>query len=141
MTREIEVSFRLIDIKNDQFAILEENYIDDSEVNLTTNLTFGLNNDEKTFSITAKHTFTIDSKPFLTIQTTCFFKLSDETFEKFKSENKIILPQEFVAHMAMLTIGTTRGILHTKTEGTKFNKFILPTINVVTMIPEDIIFD
>nr|WP_322625023.1 hypothetical protein [uncultured Flavobacterium sp.] len=141
MAKEKEISFRLIEIKNEQFAILEENYIDNSEVNLTTSLTFGLNKDEKVFSIVAKYTFDVNSKAFLTIQTTCFFKISDEAFEEFKSKNKVIFPKEFVAHMAMLTVGTTRGILHTKTEGTKFNKFILPTINVATMIPEDIIFD
>jgi hypothetical protein len=37
----------------------------------------------------------------------------------------------------MLTIGTSRGILHAKTEGTEFNKFILPTINVNQLVEKD----
>ena len=35
-----------------------------------------------------------------------------------------------------MTIGTTRGILHAKTEGTCFNKYVLPTINVTEIIKE-----
>jgi hypothetical protein len=49
----------------------------------------------------------------------------------------IILPKGFVRHLAVLTVGTVRGILHTKTEGTDSNKFVLPTINVADMISDD----
>ena len=135
------VNFRLIEIKTDQFAIFEENYNENEEVNLETNLTFGLNKDENIFLVTAKYIFEIKEKPFLTVQTTCFFKIEDDAVASFKIENKIAFPKGFVAHMSMLTVGTTRGILHGKTEGTLFNRFILPTIDVATMIPEDVTFD
>jgi len=38
---------------------------------------------------------------------------------------------------AMLTAGALRRILHAKTEGTSFNKYVLPTINVTGIIKED----
>ncbi|WP_262906606.1 hypothetical protein [Tenacibaculum finnmarkense] len=37
----------------------------------------------------------------------------------------------------MITVGTTRGVLHSKTDNTIFNEFILPTLNVSQMITED----
>ncbi len=37
----------------------------------------------------------------------------------------------------MLCVGTARGILHAKTEGTAFNDFILPAINVEELVEED----
>ena len=56
-----------------------------------------------------------------------------------KQDNKIIIPKELLAHFGVHTIGTARGILHCKTEGTQFNTFILPPINVSERITEDII--
>jgi len=135
------ISFSLSEIKTDQFAIFEENYTENAEISLGTNLTFGLNKEENIFLISAKYTFEIRSKPFLAIQATCFFTIDDSAIKTFRNEDKIIFPKSFVAHMAMITVGTSRGILHTKTEGTPFNKYILPTIDVAKMIPDDVIFD
>jgi len=50
----------------------------------------------------------------------------------------IILPVSLITHMAVLTVGTARGILHSKTENTKFNKYLLPTINVTESLKSDI---
>jgi hypothetical protein len=38
----------------------------------------------------------------------------------------------------MHTVGTIRGILHCKTEGTPFNALILPPINVSEMVTGDL---
>lgn len=40
----------------------------------------------------------------------------------------------------MLTIGTTRGVLHSKTENTPFNSFLLPTLNVMELVKKDVVF-
>lgn len=40
----------------------------------------------------------------------------------------------------MLTIGTARGVLHSKTENTTFNQFLLPTLNVNELVQKDVIF-
>jgi hypothetical protein len=41
----------------------------------------------------------------------------------------------------MLTVGTARGVLHAKTENTKYNRYVLPTINVASMIKNDAVFN
>jgi hypothetical protein len=53
----------------------------------------------------------------------------------------LIVPKGFLAHLAMITTGTSRGVLFAKTEATPFSKFIIPTLNVSEMIYEDAIFD
>ncbi len=77
----------------------------------------------------------------MTIQVNCNFEISQESFNSLIVNDNIIVPNKFIAHMAMITVGTSRGILHSKTEGTIFNKYILPTINVSQMLPEDAIFE
>jgi len=46
-----------------------------------------------------------------------------------------------MAHFAMITVGTTRDVLHEKTRNTKFNEFILPIINIAKMIKKDGTFE
>jgi hypothetical protein len=137
----VNLNFNLLKIKTDQFALFEENHVDSGKVNLNTSMSFGLNLEDKAFSISIKFTFEIKKKPFMTTQVTCFFGIGNTTWESLKVNEKIILPKGFVAHMAMITVGTSRGILHSKTEGTSFNKYILPTLNVAEMVPEDVVFD
>ena len=70
--------------------------------------------------------------------TNCNFIVENNSWEKLKTEeNKIKLPKGFLSHLATISMGTTRGILHTKTENTIFNHFTLPLINVKEMIQED----
>ncbi|WP_170857241.1 hypothetical protein [Flavobacterium micromati] len=80
-------------------------------------------------------------KPFITIQLNCNFEIGVESFNDLVVDGKIIIPSWFIAHVAMITVGSSRGILHSKTEGTIFNKYSLPTRNVAEMIPVDAIFD
>jgi len=141
MMAENTIDFSLLRIQTDQFAIFEENYIENETVNLSTNLTFGLNSEDRVFLVTPKYTFESNKVPFMAIQTSCFFKIEDSAWNGFILQNKITFPKNFVAHMAMIAVGTSRGVLHTKTENTIFNKYILPTINVSKMIPEDVVFD
>ena len=135
------LEFKIINIKTEQFALFEENHLDKGEINLDTNLSYGLNATERNFIVSIKFTFGMKKKPFMTIQVNCNFEISQESFNSLIIDDNIIVPNKFIAHMAMITVGTSRGILHSKTEGTIFNKYILPTINVSQMLPEDAIFE
>ena len=58
-----------------------------------------------------------------------------------KEKKELIVPKGFISHLVMISIGTTRGVLHSKTENTIYNKFLLPTINVNELIKEDVKFN
>lgn len=79
------------------------------------------------------------------IVTSCHFKINDASWinfiDKKESDNQFIISKGFITHLAMISVGTTRGILYAKTEGTDFVKFIIPTINLSELILEDAIFD
>ena len=141
MENNINIGFSLFQIVTEQFALFEENHLEKGKINLGTDLTFGLNKERKVFSVTTKFTFEMKKKPFMSIQVTCFFEIDNISWGNFIEDNKITFPKQFVAHMAMLTVGTARGILHSKTEKTIFNTYILPTTNVVEMIADDVWFE
>lgn len=37
----------------------------------------------------------------------------------------------------MITVGTARGVMHSKTDGTEFNKFLLPTLSIDDLVSKD----
>ncbi|HTO34642.1 MAG TPA: hypothetical protein VLZ72_00270, partial [Flavobacterium sp.] len=66
----------------------------------------------------------------------------DDFLNKVKQDNNTYLVAKGLAvHFAVLTIGSARGVLHAKTEGTPFNEFLLPTIDVNNMLKENIVFE
>lgn len=143
MSKELALSFRLIDINTEEFAILEESYQEDKDVKLGTFLDFGTDSEKLILGTTVKFQFQQDEKPFMVISVTCGFAIEKEAWKSLINEekDKLIVPEGFASHMAVLTVGTTRGVLHEKTKGTGFNDFIIPPINLTNIIKGDIEID
>ena len=137
-----KIGFSLNKINTLQFAIIESAFDDKNEkYGIETNLGFGVDTENASVMSSVKFQFEQDNNPFLIIEASCEFNVADEFWTKFNGKDSVTLPKGFMAHLAMLTVGTTRGILHAKTKDTPFNKFILPTINVSEMIEEDGVFE
>ena len=111
-----KIGFRLNQITTDQFAIIDAHYIAGETVELSSNMNFGIDDVANVLMISIRFTFSIAEKPFLIIEASCYFLIEKPSWEAFVVENKIVIPKEFVRHAAMHTVGTVRGILHSKTE-------------------------
>ena len=136
-----QVGFALKGIKTEQFAIFEENYSPKKETSLGTELQFKLDQNNKQIAVFLGFEFLQGKKVFLKIQVSCHFKIEESSWNSLIQENKLIVPKGFLAHLAMITAGTSRGVLFAKTEATPFSTFIVPTLNVAEMIKEDVLFD
>lgn len=136
-----QVVFALKGIKTEQFAIFEENYSPKKETSLGTELQFKLDQNNKQIAVFLGFEFLQGKKVFLKIQVSCHFKIEESSWSSLIQENKLIVPKGFLAHLAMITTGTSRGVLFAKTEATPFSTFIVPTLNVAEMIKEDVLFD
>ena len=136
-----QVGFALQGIKTEQFAIFEENYAPKKETSLGTELQFKLDQTNKQIGVFLGFEFMQGKKVFLKIVVSCHFKIEENPWTSFVQENSLTVPKGFLAHLAMITTGTTRGVLFAKTEATPFSKFIVPTLNVAEMIKEDASFE
>jgi hypothetical protein len=133
------IGFQLNKITTEQFAIIEEVYNSSAKTNMGLSLNFGLDRENKFIAAFVKVQFEQKGKAFLIVEVGNHFKINESSWVDFeKTKETIILPKGFAAHLVMLTIGTLRGVLHAKTENIEFNKFLLPTINVVELIKEDV---
>jgi hypothetical protein len=137
------IGFTLKKVTTEQFAIIEEGFNEKGKIRLNTSLRFAADDEKKIIAVFTSFIFDSDKKPFLIIEAGCHFSIQDPAWlEMFKPEiNTLIVPKGFLTHLTILTIGTSRGILHAKTEGTCFNKYVLPTINVTLLIKEDASFN
>ena len=111
------------------------------ETSLGTELQFKLDQNNKQIAVFLGFEFLQGKKVFLKIQVSCHFKIEESSWNSLIQENKLIVPKGFLAHLAMITTGTSRGVLFAKTEATPFSTFIIPTWNVGEMIKEDVLFD
>lgn len=145
MTKDNDLvfGFKLANIDTNEFATIDENFKDSEPSNLTLSINYGANPEQRGFGIKFKIQFEQKKKPFLIIAATCGFKIEKKAWTKLlnKDTNKLILPEDFASHLAVLTVGTIRGILHEKTKGTPYNKFILPPINLTDLIKQDVEID
>ncbi len=135
------VGFLLQGIKLEQFAVFEDAYLPDSITNVITNLEFRIDGDHRLVGVFPGFEFTQKEKVFLKIEVSCHFNVKAESWDSFLAENRLRIPKDFVTHLAMITVGTARGVLFSKTEGSLFSRFILPAINVREMIPEDLVIE
>jgi len=137
------IPFSLRNISTDQFAIIEESYIEDGgKVQIKTDLEFGIIKEDQMLGVFVKINLIQNNKPFLILKSGCHFYIETEAFLacQNKEQNKIVFPQGFISHLALLAVGTARGILHAKTESTPLNRYFLPTVNLSEMIISDLEF-
>tara|TARA_R110001592_G_scaffold352878_1_gene651181 strand:+ start:12734 stop:13171 length:438 start_codon:yes stop_codon:yes gene_type:complete len=137
-----QLGFALVGLKTISFATIESSHKKTGETNLMTGLGFGLDINDHTVTCNAKFSFEKKkNQPFLILEVRALFEIEkNDFFNKMRQEdNSYIITKDLAIHFAVLTVGSARGILHSKTEGTHFNDYILPTIDVKSMLPEDII--
>lgn len=140
---DLALSFSLVDINTNEFAIIDSAYNEENNVGLNTSLNFGFDTNKRVLGTQVRFQFEQSASPFLIIDATCGFKISDKSWDSMldKETNQLVIPEGFASHMAIITVGTIRGILHEKTKETNFNRYILPPINLTKIIKEDVILD
>lgn len=140
--RQQRIGFKLAQIDTDQFALLEEDFISKKEVTLNVGVKFSVNPSDKGVGVHFLIKFQQGETVFIILETACYFAIETENWGSFSTENnKITFPQGFAMHLAVLTVGTARGILYEKIKESKVNQFMLPTIDVTNLVKEDVTLD
>jgi hypothetical protein len=143
MKNHPKIGFKLQNIKTEQFAILEENYKQEKPIDLTTSIAFKINPEKMQIGVFAKFEFSQTKSIFLKIELSCHFELKKQSWDKLKKEEntKLEVPKDFLAHLLIITVGTTRGVLFAKTENTPYHQFIIPSLDINEMVDKDAVFD
>ncbi len=136
------IPFGLIHIHTVEFAIFKEMYIETgSKIDYSIGAEFGVKSlEDHKIICSPEVTFIQGDKPFIKIKIACHFSVEPEAWNQYinHENNSIVFPKGFTDHLLMLSVGTLRGVLHAKTENTIFNRFLLPTVNVVQLYNGDV---
>ena len=138
-SKKNSIKFRINNIETLQFAQLTEHVNDD---NLAIKVSFGFGHNSKIKSIRCKFRFELlsDKNPALIIEIAMDFGIIKESYDEMISNNgDFVIPKNFATHLAMIAVGTSRGILYEKTKETSLKSYFLPTIDITQRINEDII--
>lgn len=126
--------FKMVRIAVEQFAILAKN-LPEENISVTTELAFEYSSEANIIACIATFDYFTPDQPILKLSCKCEFKIHPEDWNKIKVENdEIDIPRFLMEIFAVHTIGTSRGILFCKTEGTPFNVLMIPPVNVVELM-------
>jgi len=132
------IQFKLTKVEVPQFAILSDKEFSDP---LHIDYGFEFSIDESSSSIRCDATVTyIDKKtPVMKIVVRCEYAIEPDSWASLKTARGFVFPAGFLQHLATLAIGTARGVYYGKTDGTIFNRFFIPLLDVTQAIKEDMI--
>lgn len=141
MDKKKSISFRLLNIVTEQFATFEIENLPENNA-LKSELQFSINPESRIVACRMKFQFLHENQPIVVLTVVCNFDVEESSWNNNVASNKkITLPRHFLEHLCVITVGTSRGILHAKTENTFFNRFIIPTLNVSTLVVKDVVFE
>ncbi len=139
-----KLGFAFIGLQTISFAQIDAAYKKTGNIDLISQLGFGINEDDHTITCTTKFSFEKKKdQPFLILELQGFFEIIKNDFEnKVKqTDNSFLITKDLATHFTVLMIGSARGVLHAKTEGTIFNQYLLPTMDVNSMIQKDLVLN
>ena len=132
------VRFRMFRISTGQFAILSTD-APQGDVDINTNMELKHTNDGSAIQVHATFSFNEKEKQVMVLDTTCEFAIHPDDLRSITKEGQVVIPKELIDYFIAQTVGTARGILHCKTEGTPFNGIIIPPMNVTGMFKDDMV--
>lgn len=132
-----QLNFLMRQIKVNQFAILV-NDAPTGEIPVEFGIQFKTDIVGKWIAVAFKTQYLNGTTPLLILEVQCDFQVKPEDWDSLVSDGKLVFPVDFLRHIALHTVGSARGILFCKTEGSPFSRFILPPVNLENMINQDL---
>lgn len=136
------IQFSLSSIKTIDINFFPENKekSKNKKIENSGNVAFGSNCVNHILSVKLISKFNVENDvPLIEIVEEVQFKIEEKSWNSLIKDGEIVIPKEFLWHIAGLTISTTRGVLAAKAEKTVFSDFYLPLVNVQDIVKEDIV--
>ncbi len=135
MEKDIQIQFRLTDLRLLQFATLTDKW-PEGEMQISNQINFSSETDQRLVRCVAHFEYKKNdiTQLLLSVQTT--FEFSKESWSAMYNlqGDEWVLPAGLVQHLADTTIGATRGILAIRSEEAGFPRVILPMMAAVQFI-------
>lgn len=133
------IGYKVSKVVTEQFAIIEQSFNANEIVVSSYDLGFSINRVERIIIASTTLRFLIASALFILIKVSSHYSIKEDLWASIEQDNKLKLKKAFLNLLMINNIAVARGILHSKTESTEFNKFVVPMIDVQAIIKKDLI--
>lgn len=133
----MSIQYTISQIKTPQFAIFPEKFVNGRKANIQASISFTVPKDLHQIRCSLDIKYVQGEDLLMTTVIECYFTISPEGISTIKSEGKIEVG--FLRYIGTISVGTARGVIAAKTENTVLNILVLPPINLVNMIKEDMV--
>ena len=130
------VPFKLAGITTDEFASFRDRYdATDEAFDIGFSVQLGAIKRNRQVSVSTRLTFSQTDGEVLVLTCTCYFLIEESYWAEVSEGDYITVEPELATHFLILTVGTARGIIHTKKPSWVID-LMLPTIDVSRVITE-----
>lgn len=133
------IKYRIAQIRTPQFAIFPDNYDKQKDVNIHVGVSFNVTNPLHLIKCIFHVDYSQGERPLMKTVVECVFEIAKEAAEEIKKTGKIKV--EFLRYVGTITVGTARGVIAAKTENTEINHLVLPPVNLVEHLKEDLVLE
>ncbi len=134
----MQINFSLAQIVQNQFSTFDIDFTDDVKIAENYAVGFGYSVEEKKIGCSISYQLEADEKPFLKIEVTCVYNIEDPSWKDILQDGAIVLPKGFATHLAVISSGTTRGILFANTRDAKYSNYLLSLLDITKIITDDV---
>ena len=141
MSKVKQISFTLGNIRTEQFAMFEDvlsSHNGTFEINNNGSVSVGGDPTNRVITISVQSDFKIAEKIAMTIEVGTTFIIETSSWKMLKDNNTVTLPKDFVIHLESIALSITRGVLAAKTEGTCFSSYMIPLVNMASLVKDDV---
>lgn len=131
------IPYSISQIKTPQFAIFPDKFVNGEKTAMKVSVSFGIPKDLQQIKCNLDIQFLQGDTLLLTTVIECYFHISPEGIENIRKAGNI--EKDFLRYMGTIAVGTARGVIAAKTENTILNGLVLPPINLVNLIKDDMV--
>lgn len=123
--------YQIFSVETEQFATFPLPETDSKRVQVTIGLDLKLNDEKRHIICTFDVSIRLLDEIIIKLRVKCSYSIQPEIWNIWidAKSGEPDVPLDFVEHIGDLTMATARGILHTKTENTKYNTFMVPVMD------------
>lgn len=132
--------FRFVGSAINQFAVFEENYKDNCEINVKSQVKFEYLVADHVVCCESTATGVVEDRPIVRASMSFKFELSDATVNDLTNtdEGTVVIPRELLSYFGNTTYGALRGAVIAKLEPTRV-RLLLPMIDLSRMIEKSMV--
>lgn len=133
------IPYKIARMETNQFAIFPEKFNSSDAVDVNSSYEFSISTDLDSIRCRSTFHYVQGDNVLMVLEVGAIFAIAPEGVSDIQEKGAV--PVDFLRYMGTIVVGAARGIIHAKTEGTILNSVILPPINLVEIIKDDLVLE